>query len=130
MDFFADDLFTDIDMIGDPLDMTEMPPAEMAAGPEWYSDLWFADPGLPNVDATDVPLPDPFQSGVGGVGLAGALGSRFARRGSSSSSGSSQPAGNRLQTAATITQIADTAASLGQRLAAYRRKRQKDDDES
>jgi hypothetical protein len=121
MDFFADDLFTDIDMVGDPLDVAD---PELAAGPEWYSDLWFADPGLVDVDATDVPLPDPFQSGVGGVGLAGALGSRFARRGPPSPS---QPAGTRLQTAATVATIADTAASLGQKLAGFRRKRREHD---
>jgi hypothetical protein len=120
MDFFADDLFTDLDMIGDPLDVADLPPAEMAAGPEWYSDLWFADPGVADVNVADVPLPDPFQAGVGGLGLASALGNRFARR---RSPDASQPAGNRLQTAATITQIADTAASLGQRLADLRRKR-------
>ena len=132
IDSFPDDLFTDLDLIGDPLDIADvpvdMPPADAVAGPEWYSDAWFAelDPGLPDVSAADLPLPDPFQA-AGGVGGAAALGRRFARRGPSDTSSASG-----AQSVATFVQIADTGASLAQRLAGLRRKQRlsKDDDEA
>ena len=118
MDFFADDLFADLDLVGEPLDVpVDVPGAEAVAGPDWFSDLWFGDldPGLPDAGAaTDLPLPDPFQSGVGAAGL---LGSRFAR-----AKAAAKPA-SRVQNLASALQIADTSASLAQRLAGLRRTR-------
>jgi hypothetical protein len=135
-DFFADDFFTELDLVGDPLDAAEVPVvvpgAETVAGPDWYSDVWFSelDPGAPDAGggaATDLPLPDPFQSGTG-AGAAGLLGSRFARnRGGAQSSpaqsgGAVAKAAPSAQAIAAVVQIADTSASLVQRLAGMRRK--------
>ena len=105
-DFFVDDFFTELDLVEDPLDATDLPldvaPADAVAGPEWYSELWFTDldPGLPDVGAemSGVPLPDPFQAGAG-VGVAGTIGRKLA-----------------------VAQLADTSVSLAQKLAGLRRR--------
>jgi hypothetical protein len=122
MDFVPDDLFLDLDLVGDPLGMPiDGPPVDAAAGPEWYSDMWFTDldPGLPDAAApADLPLPDPFQAGTG-LGVTGMLGKKFSRKTGPADAGKSGPS---AQTVATLMQIADTSVSLAQRLKGMRKK--------
>jgi hypothetical protein len=120
MDFVPGDLFLDLDLVGDPLGMPiDAPPVDAAAGPAWYSDMWFTDldPGLPDAAApADLPLPDPFQAGTG-LGVTGMLGNKFTRK--PGAAGKSAPS---AQTVATLMQIADTCVSLAQRLKGMRKK--------
>lgn len=130
IDFMGDDFFTELDLVGDPLDAgmpVDAPDAETVAGPDWYSDVWFSDldPGpVDDPGASELALPDPFQSGTG-AGAAGLIGRRFARKrgGATAAPGADgSKSGSRAQSIAAVVQIADTSASLVQRLAGLRKK--------
>jgi hypothetical protein len=121
-DFVPDDLF-----VLDEIDLAdEVVPAPVDPGcgetvvdTEIVTEFWFAElstAAVPDVDqlATDLVLPDPFRPQAG-LGAGALLATALARRRADGPSGAEK--------VATVAQLADTSASIVQRLSGLARRR-------